>query len=87
MFGRIDAAETMRINAAIARADITQVYGPDKQWLHPTEWPPALKVAAKRLKMRVKRLTSGGGKQHEVVELELEGKHAAMNGTTSGISC
>ena len=74
----LDALEVMRINAAIARANITQVYGPNREWLHPTEWPPELKIAAKKFKVRVENLTSGDGKQDQTVEVELEGKHAAI---------
>ena len=74
----VDALEVVQINAAILHADITQVYGPNREWLHPSEWPANLKIAAKKFKVKVENLTSGDGKQDQSVEVELEGKHAAI---------
>lgn len=72
------AERVMEINRAILEADMADAYGPDGKMLHVKDMPKALRLALKKHKVRRENVTAGDGQQDTTIELELEGKSAAI---------
>jgi phage terminase small subunit len=72
------AERVMQINAYILEADMADAYGPDGRMLHVKDMPKALRMALKKHKVRRENVTAGDGEQDTTIELELEGKSAAI---------
>lgn len=72
------AERVMQINACILEADMADAYGPDGKMLHVRDMPKALRMALKKHKVRRENVTAGDGAQDTTIELELEGKSAAI---------
>jgi phage terminase small subunit len=72
------AERVMQINAAILEADMAEAYGPDGKMLHVRDMPKSLRLALKKHKVRRENVTAGDGEQDTTIELELEGKSAAI---------
>lgn len=72
------AERVMFINQCILEADMAEAYGPDGKMLHVRDMPKALRLALKKHKVRRENVTAGDGEQDTTIELELEGKSAAI---------
>jgi phage terminase small subunit len=72
------AERVMEINRCILEADMADAYGPDGKMLHVKDMPKSLRLALKKHKVRRENVTAGDGEQDTTIELELEGKSAAI---------
>lgn len=70
----IDPDRVLRTAAALAYADVTQLYDADHKLRPMSEWPPELRQAIKRIEPRIANLDPGDGAADRVLRLELHDK-------------
>ncbi len=72
------AERVMYINQCILEADMADAYDANGQMLHVKDMPKALRLVLKKHKVRRENVTAGDQQQDTTIELELEGKSAAI---------
>lgn len=70
----IDPDRALRTAAALAYADITQIYGDDYKLKPLSEWPLELRQAVKKMEPKTANLDPGDGAADQVLRLELHDK-------------
>lgn len=70
----IDPDRVLRTTAALAFADITQLYDEDYQLKPIKDWPDDLRQAVKRIEPRLANVDPGDGAADKVLRVELHDK-------------
>lgn len=74
----IDPDRTLRTTAAIAFADITEIYDEHYNLRPIKEWPEGLRHAVKRIEPRLANVDPGDGAADKVLRVELHDKVKAL---------